>query len=448
MAHTTVPRRRALTALLAAGALAVPLAACSGAGDEPAGSGEASADAASALEKGGELTVWAWDPTLESVARDFEAEHPNVTVTLENVGTGNDQYTALQNAIAAGDGVPDVAQVEFYALPQFALSDALTDLTPYGADQLDGTFTPGPWGAVTQGGGVWALPTDSGPMALFYNKRVFDEHGIEVPSTWDEYVEAARTLHEADPKAYLTNDVGDAGFTTSMIWQAGGQPYRVDGTDVTIDLADAGSAQFADTWQTMIDDDLVAPVVSWSDEWYQGLSDGSIASLVIGAWMRGNLESSVPDAAGDWAVAPMPQWEAGQQATAENGGSSLAVPAASENADLAWAFLEYATAGDGVATRVDEGAFPATTAELEDPAFREQEFDYFGGQKVNEVLADSAANVVEGWQYLPFQVYANSIFNDTVGQAYVGDTTLTEGLAAWQEQSATFGNDQGFTVNP
>lgn len=446
MARST-PWRRALTATLTAGALAVPLAACSGGADAPADSGEATADAASALEEGGEITVWAWDPTLESVAKDFEAEHPNVTVNLENVGTGNDQYTALQNAIAAGDGVPDVAQIEFYALPQFALSDALTDLTAYGADQLDGTFTPGPWGAVTQGGGVHALPTDSGPMALFYNKRVFDKYDIEVPTTWDEYVEAARKLHEADPKAYLTNDVGDAGFTTSLIWQAGGRPYQVDGTDVTIDFTDAGSQRFADTWQTMIDDELVAPVGSWSDEWYQGLSDGSIASLVIGAWMRGNLESSVPDASGDWAVAPMPQWEDGAQVTAENGGSSLAIPAASENADLAWAFLEYATVGDGIATRVDEGAFPATTAELEDPEFREQEFEYFGGQKVNEVLADSASQVAEGWQYLPFQVYANSIFNDTVGQAYVSGTTLTDGLAAWQEQSATFGTDQGFAVN-
>ncbi|WP_407319647.1 sugar ABC transporter substrate-binding protein [Isoptericola halotolerans] len=444
-ARTNARAGRALRATAVAGVVALGLTACGGGETD---SGEAAQDADPALEEGGEITVWAWDPTLESVAADFEAEHPGVTVNLENVGTGNDQYTALQNAIAAGDGVPDVAQIEFYALPQFALSEALADLTAYGADELDGTFTPGPWGAVQQQGGVYALPTDSGPMALFYNERVFDEHGIDVPTTWDEYVEAARALQEADPDAYLTNDVGDAGFTTSMIWQAGGRPYQVDGTDVTVDFTDEGSQQFASTWQTMLDEELVAPVGSWSDEWYQGLADGSIASLVIGAWMRGNLESSVPDASGDWAVAPMPQWESGEQVTAENGGSSLAIPAASENADLAWSFLEYATVGEGIATRVDEGAFPATVAELEDPVFREQEFEYFGGQAVNDVLAESSSQVAEGWQYLPFQVYANSIFNDTVGQAYVSGTTLTDGLATWQEQTVTYGNDQGFTVNP
>ena len=127
--------------------------------------------------------------------------------------------------------------------------------------------------------------------------------------------------------------------------------------------------------------------------------------------------------------------------------SSLAVMEASPNQELAYAFIEYANAGPGVQTRIDGGAFPATVAELQSDAFVNKEFEYFGGQKVNEVLAQSAADVVDGWQYLPFQVYANSIFNDTVGQAYVSDTSLQDGLMAWQEASTAYGNDQGFNVN-
>ncbi len=59
---------------------------------------------------------------------------------------------------------------------------------------------------------VYGLPMDSGPMALFYNKKVFDKYKIAVPTTWDEYVEAARKLHKADPKVYIANDTGDAGL--------------------------------------------------------------------------------------------------------------------------------------------------------------------------------------------------------------------------------------------
>src|SRR5699024_6291268 len=224
--------------------------------------------------EGGDLTIWAWDPTLESVASDFEELHPNVNIELVNAGTGSEQYTALQNAMAAGKGMPDVAQVEYYALSQFILTESLTDLSAYGADDLEGTFTTGPWESATQGGGVYALPTDSGPMALFYNKSVFEKYDIEVPETWEEFAAAAEKIHEADSEVYLTADTGDAGMTTSLIWQTGGRPFQVDGTDVTIDFSGEGTQKFADYWNSLVQDELLAPVTAWSDAWYQGLSDG------------------------------------------------------------------------------------------------------------------------------------------------------------------------------
>ncbi|MDI1465353.1 sugar ABC transporter substrate-binding protein [Catellatospora sp. KI3] len=442
--------RRALlrtAALATAVATAAALAAC-GTDDNDGATTPVTADQVqSALEAGGSITVWAWEPTLKQVVTSFQAKYPKVKVNLVNAGTGNDQYTALQNAIAAGSGVPDVAQIEYYALPQFALGKSLTDLSSLGAGALDGTFTPGPWSSVKVAGGTFGLPMDSGPMALFYNKEVFDKHQLAVPTTWEEYVAAARKLHAADPKAYITNDTGDAGFTTSLIWQAGGKPFSVDGTKVKLDLADQGSTTFAGTWQQLISDKLVAPVGSWSDGWYKGLGDGTIATLVIGAWMPANLESGVPAGKGKWRVAPMPQWTAGGTAAAENGGSSLAIPKAGAHNALAYGFLKYATAGDGVKIRIDNGAFPATNAELKSEAFLNKEFPYFGGQKANEVFAQSAADVVKGWSYLPFQVYANSVFNDTVGKAYVSGTSLADGLKAWQEAAAKYGKDQGFTVD-
>ncbi|MBN1172217.1 MAG: extracellular solute-binding protein, partial [Micromonosporaceae bacterium] len=243
--------------------------------------------------------------------------------------------------------------------------------------------------------------------------RIGGQHGIAVPTTWDEYLAAAQKLHAADPKAYITSDTGDAGFTTSMIWQAGGKPYTVDGTTVGVDFGDAGTNRYTALWQKLIDGTLLSPVPGWSDAWYKGLGDGTIATLVTGAWMPANLESSVKATAGKWRVAPMPQWEAGGTATSENGGSSLAMPAAGGNKKLAWAFMKYATVDAGAQTRTDQGAFPATTAQLNSAAFRDRELPYFGGQKVNQVLADAATQVIPGWSYLPFQVYANSIFGDT-----------------------------------
>ncbi|MYQ80333.1 MULTISPECIES: ABC transporter substrate-binding protein [unclassified Streptomyces] len=436
------------TGLVCALALAGTLTACGGSDDSGSGPDKLSAaDVEAALEKGGTVTVWAWEPTLKQVAADFQKEHPKVKVKLVNAGTGNDQYKALQNAMAAKKGVPDVAQIEYYAMGQYALTKQLTDLKKFGADKLAGQYSPGPWNGIKAGGdGLYGLPMDSGPMALFYNKKVFDKHGIKVPTTWDEYVAAARKLHKADPKAYITNDTGDAGFTTSMLWQAGSRPYKVDGTKVRIDFSDAGAAKYTSTWQKLLDDKLVAPVTSWSDEWYKGLGDGTIATLAIGAWMPANLASGVKDASGDWRVAPLPQWTAGATASAENGGSALSLPELGGHEALAYAFIEYANAGKGVDTRVKGGAFPATTAQLESSSFQDTAFPYFGRQQANKVFAQSAAAVPDDWSYLPYQVYANSVFNDTAGKAYVSGTTLAQGLKDWQDASAKYGDEQGFTV--
>ncbi|MEV6397963.1 sugar ABC transporter substrate-binding protein [Streptomyces sp. NPDC051907] len=437
--------RRLLGAVATACVMALGATAC-GSSDSADDGGNAK-DVKSALEKGGKVTVWAWEPTLKKAAADFEKKYPKVDVELVNAGTGDKQYTALQNAVAAGSGAPDVAQVEYYALGQFAIAKSVENLAGYGAASYDKTFTNGPWNAVKYDKSIYALPMDSGPMALFYNKKVFDRHGIEIPTTWDEYVEAARALHKADPKIFITNDTGDAGATTSLIWQAGGRPYKTEGTTVSIGFEDSGAKAYTDTWQKLLDEDLLAPVSSWSDEWYKGLADGSIATLSIGAWMPANFTSGVASASGDWRVAPLPQWTKGAKASAENGGSSLAVPKGAKNKELAYAFIEYATTGAGASARVAEGAFPATKADLESKAFQEAAFPYFGGQQANKIFADSAANVGAGWSYLPYQVYANSVFNDTVGKAYVSSTPLSKGLENWRKASAKYGADQGFTVD-
>jgi multiple sugar transport system substrate-binding protein len=438
--------RRTASVAIVTLALTATLAACSTSTTSSSGGGTAS-DIAAALQTKSTITVWTWALADKDIAKAFEKKYPKVTVKVVNVGTGNDQYTKLQNAIKAGSGAPDVAQIEYYALPQFALSDSLVDLSTYGLDSLKSKFTASTWNNVNIDGGLYGLPQDSGPMALFYNKDVFDKYGLTVPKTWDEYVADAKKLHAANPNAYITNDTGDAGFTTSMIWQAGGHPYTVKNTkDVTINLQDAGSKKFADTWNQLVDNNLVAPISSWSDEWYQGLGDGTIASLAIGAWMPGGLEAGVKAGSGEWRVAPLPTYGTGAPATAENGGGSDAVLKQSKNKLVAAGFVQFMDAEKGATMSAKAGGFPSTVADLNASYFLNAAPAYFGGQKINQVLAQAAKNVVPGWTYLPFQVYANSIYGDTVGQAYANQSDLNKGLVSWQNASAEYGNQQGFTV--
>lgn len=261
----------------------------------------------------------------------------------------------------------------------------------------EGTFTAGPWSSAHTGEGVYGLPLDSGPMAMFYNEEVVTGLGIAVPATWDEYLDSARTIHGADPTEYIADDTGDAGSTLSALWQAGAQPYTVDGTKATIDFSGPEVDKYSELQTTLIKEGLLVPISGWTDEWFPALSEGTVATLITGAWMPGNFTSSVPGAAGKWRVAPQPRWDAETPACAENGGSSLAVMAASSKQALAYSFVQFRSAEDGIPIRVDGGAFPSTTAELDSEDLLGEEFEYFGGQRANEVLAQAAKVVLPGW---------------------------------------------------
>jgi multiple sugar transport system substrate-binding protein len=231
-----------------------------------------------------------------------------------------------------------------------------------------------------------------------------------------------------------------------MIWQAGGRPFSVDGRNVKVNFGDAGTKKWTAMWDQLIQGKLLAPVKEWSDDWFRALGDGTISSLVTGAWMPGNFISSVPGGSGKWAVAPMPTYD-GKPVTAENGGSTQSVVKQSKNPALAAAFVRWLNHDGGVQPFIKSGGFPSTTADLTAPAFVDQAVPYFGGQEINQVLTQASKDVAPGWTYLPYQTYANSVFSDTAGKAYLNATGLDAGLAAWQQAIVDYGNQQGFTVS-
>lgn len=438
-------------ALIGAVAMLSSVAAC---GSTSAGDGGSTGSS----DKKVELTVWSWDSTLPRTVKGFEAKNPNIKVKVTNAGTNKDEYNALSNAIEAGSGAPDIAQIEYYALPEYVIRGHLENLSDLGASDFKDFYTPGTWSSVNINDGVYALPMDSGPMAWFYNKGVFDKAGVDPTQvrTWDDFYEAAKKIRAVD--SYITSDSGDAGFFDSMTWLAGATPFETskDGETVTINLTgDKNVKTFTDFWQKLLDEGLLdTKTAGWSEDWFKGMVDGTIASLFTGAWMPANLANSAADGAGKWRVTQMPTAD-GSTTNSENGGSSLAVLASTKKADAAYQFIEYANHGDGVATRVAGGAFPADKASMESDSFKNtttvknadgEDVDYFGGQKYNEVLAQAAENVSSDYQFLPYEVKARTIFGDYLGKSYTGDQKLTDGIAAWQKALQDYGKDQGFTV--
>jgi multiple sugar transport system substrate-binding protein len=436
-------------ATLGVAALALGLTGC-GSSDTSSSSASGSASAAA---DGDQVTinVWAWEPTLTEVAKAFEKENPNIKINITNAGTANEEYTALNNAISANSGAPDVAQIEYYAVPQFALSNALADLTTYGAGDYKDFFTTGTWNSVTMGGdSVYALPVDSGPVAMFYNADVFKKAGIEVPTTWDEYLAAGEKLKNLGSDYYMAADSGAPDVFEELVWAAGGKPFTVDGDNLKISLdTDKGTQTAIAMYQKLIDNKILDTTNGmWSDEWWRSLADGKVATILTGAWMPAMLQDGLKDGSGQWRVATLPQFDSSDPGTGENGGSSLAIMASSDKAEAAYKFINYAAhEREGIDIRINLGQFPADNETLNSADFLAKTSDYFGGQKINEVLLEAANSVRSGWQFLPYDAYARSIYGDSAGQAMLGKTSLKDGIKAWQDKLVQYGTEQGFTVN-
>ena len=444
--------QKAFAALTAAATL-IGLAACGGGSDNASKGSTGDANKA-------ELVFWGWDTghTMTNLIKDFQKANPGITVKFNNTGTASDTQTALSNAIAAGKGAPDVVMLEDPTVTQFAVTGDLADLSQFGADKLADDFSAGPWNKLQYNNKPYALPIDSGPEMFFYNDAVFKKAGVDGTKikTWDDYYEAAKKVKAAG--SYMTNNSGSSMEYqpfTAQAWQAGAQPWKVDGEKITIDMTnDAGMKKYIDFQQKLIDEDLNdTKTANWSDDWNRELNDGTLASLTIGAWMPINLMTGAPDQAGNWRVAQLPQWEEGKEVSAEDGGSALAVTSQSKNQAAAYKLVEYMTHGEGAQTMADTGTFPSLKKILRSDSFTDPTTesnkmtnDYFGGQNVNEVLSAAAQRPTEKFQYLPYNPYAQTAYGDEVSKAYSGDITLEKALENYANKLAEQGKQQGYNV--
>jgi multiple sugar transport system substrate-binding protein len=397
------------------------------------------------------LTLWSWVPDLQQQVDLFEKAHSDIKVQLVNAGQGAPEYTKLRTALTAKSGAPDVAQIEFQLLPSFRVTDDLVDISKYGADKIKADYVDWAWAQVSEGSSVYAVPWDSGPMGLLYREDIFRQHHISVPTTWDEFAAAARKLHAADPKVYLTNfPPNEGGVITGLAWQAGSRPFQVtDNKSVGVRLDDEGALKMAQYWDGLIKEKVVSTEPDFTDEWYRGLDSGRYAAWVTAAWGPVFLSGSAKSTAGKWRAAPLPQWGAGQNVTANWGGSTLAVTKQSKHPEQA-AELAMWLMHDPEATKLyttKQFLFPVLKSLLDSTEFKDQKFDFYGGQQVNQIFASAASQVDVAFEWSPFQDFVYSTMTDEFGKAVGGQQSLPDALHALQRKASAYAKSQGFTVS-
>ncbi len=397
-----------------------------------------------------QLTIWSWLPGLEEQIAMFEEANPNIDVELQNVGQGAPHYLAFRNAIQAGTGAPDVLQMEFQMVPSFRLANALVDIGPLGAAELEDQYVDWAWSQVSDGQGVYAMPWDSGPMGVLYRQDIFEEHGLTVPTTWAEFEEQARALRAADPESYITNaNFSNGGWVTAMLWLGGSRPFEIiDPTTIRININDEAAKEVMTYWQRLIDDDLVGTEADFTTEWYTALDRGRYASWITAAWGPVFLSQFVTESAGNWRAAPIPQQDAASPASANWGGSTLAVTAQSDHPEEAAQLAIFLTNNEEASTlfTTKQFLFPVKTSILESEAFTQASMEFYGNQPLNQIFIESAGLIDTEFQWSPFQDYVYSQMSDILGPAAAEGGNLVEALDQVQANVVNYARQQGFTV--
>jgi multiple sugar transport system substrate-binding protein len=455
------PRKLTFVSGIAAGLLGMSLlAACGDSGPTPGGGGAAPGASARASvlagancksSSGTQLTFWAWVPGMNRAVDQFNRTHPNICVTLENPGAGLPTYQALNNAIKAGSGAPDVAEIEFAELASFEVQKQLVDLSKYGAADQQSKFVPWAWQQVTRGSAILAMPSDFGPVAFYYNEPLLAKHKIKPPATWAEFADTATKLHQADPKAFLVNfGPSDLQWLMELMAQAGAAPFGYAGGDqLTINWIGPAQLRFADYWQKLIDAKVVSTVTATSTQVPINRDKGLVAAGLDSAWAPSYFAPNAKNSMGDWRAAPIPQWTAGAGVNTDWGGSTYPVFAQSKHPAEAAQFAQWLTATDeawNILKTPPSSLFPAYSPLLNSDSFTKITYPVSGSSHPNEVFAKAAENMAPV-QWPPFMIQALNQANTTFGQVETGKQTLRQAFQAYQGQMVKYAQQQGFKVS-
>ena len=452
--HPSAMSRRLFLTATGAVSLGAALSACGGGDSGSSGSPAkpvSQADIDKAMKTPTELTFWTWVPNIAAEVALFEKKYPAIKVKVVNAGQGVAHYTKLRTALKAGTGAPDLAQIEYQAVPTFTITGSLLDLSPYGAAELKDKFVDWTWGQVSgTGGEVWAIPQDTGPMGMLYRKDIFDKHGIQVPKTWDEFAAAARKLHKADPDVYLTNlSANEPAAWHGLLWQAGAKPYATSGkSTLSISVDDATSRKLGEFWGGLAKEGVISADPDFTDGWYSGFNKGKYATWLTAAWGPAFLSGSAKSTAGKWRAAPLPQWDAAKPVSGNWGGSTTAVIKSAKNPIAAALFAQFLNSDPASAKMfaTKQFFFPATKAMLADADFADDAPAFYGGQKVNQVFAGISDTVSPSFQWPPFLDQVATDWTETVGKSLADRSDTTAALGTWQSRITTYAKNQGFTV--
>ena len=160
----------------------------------------------------------------------FEAENPGIKLNLDVV-SWNDVYTEVSTRIS-NNNAPDILNIDVFA--NYAAEGLLLPVSDYCPEELFKDFFPSFIEQSVVDGVCWAVPDLASARALYVNKDILDEVGVEIPTTWAELEDVCQAIvdfYNGDVYPWgidMTTDEGQAAFSY-YVWNNDGGFVDADG---------------------------------------------------------------------------------------------------------------------------------------------------------------------------------------------------------------------------
>ena len=281
----------------------------------------------------------------EEMAKEWNELNPDRQIVLKpDVYEFEQMHELLGNALLAGEGAPDLVDIEFGKYANFLRGDIqLLPLNDIVEPELD-NIVKARVDIYSKDGNYYGICFHVGAAIIYYNQELCESAGIDYTAikTWDDYYEAAKTFKAANPDKYwMSVESSDIWHMWPQLAELGGDMTDANG-NVTIDTPEM--AKVLEYNRKMITEGLavVAPgTYHHAEEFYALMDGGNIASIVMPFWYLDRFTNYMPDLAGKMVTAPLPVWEEGEKRSVGQGGTGTSVTNQADDPELTKAFLSF-----------------------------------------------------------------------------------------------------------
>jgi multiple sugar transport system substrate-binding protein len=296
----------------------------------------------------GKITIWtgSWnDPLLPNLIKGFTDKNPDVKVTCEYLSWDGmeDKYLSALQANAG----PDILDMAIAWTIPFASMGKLQNLDKYianaGLNMND--FYESARKTLTINGSVYALPYRSETMAMFYNKRLFRESGLDPetpPKTWNDLLEYSRKLTKGDVYGFglCGSNAGNATAQIYSIMFSNGVLLLTDDFKKAAFNTPKGLEAFSFWCDLAVKEKVVPRSALENDNTVNRnlFAEEKIAMFISGSYDMDPILEANPNI--DMGFCLIPAYTPGNH-TAQLGGWNLGMSSSCKEPEAAFALMEY-----------------------------------------------------------------------------------------------------------